>query len=159
MSAVVPVQVVGGIVKAADYNWLVGGSTNQRPTFFAVQNAAQSIANNTGSIHLKCQSVIRDTDVAYSTSTGIYTVATAGMWSFTATLQWAGGAGTRVLTLGVGSSYQSVDATADLRHGTALIAYANVGDTFVADVFQSTGGAVNTSGNGLCSMSAVWIGS
>lgn len=163
MSAVVPVEVVGGIIKAADFNFLVGGSANQRPTFFAVQNAAQSVANNTGGVHMQCQSVIRDTDSAYNSGTGVYTVKTAGIWLLSGQVQWAAGAtGQRAITIGGGSNYQAVDAklaSTDTRNQATLVCFLNVNDTFVADIFQTNGGALNTVGSALCSMSAQWIGS
>lgn len=163
MSATVPVETIGAPILAADYNFLVGGTANQRPSFQAVQNATQSIANNTNAAVL-FQNVIRDTDSAYVAGTGLYTVATAGIWLFVANLVWASNAtGLRALTLSVGSqqSVNEIPTSTDTqgRATASCLAVLTAGQTAQCFGFQTSTISLNTAGNSAVSFSGFWLGS
>lgn len=163
MSATVPVETIGAPILAADYNFLVGGTANQRPSFQAVQNATQSIANSTNAAVL-FQNVVRDTDSAYTAGTGLYTVATAGVWLFVVNLSWASSAtGLRALTLTAGSQTSVLEylATNDSngRQTATCLTVLTAGQTAQCFGFQTSGGALNTTGNSTVSFSGFWLGS
>lgn len=154
-------------MKAADIQFLIGGTASTvRPSFIAVQNATQSIANNTN-VTVLFQSTTRDTDSAYVAGTGLYTVATAGLWQFTAAISFASNAtGLRANTLVLGgvSYVQESTATVDSqgRLTVSVTALLTAGQTAQVQAFQTNsapGGALNTAGNATCVFSGVWLGS
>lgn len=79
---------VGEVVTAATMNgqrdafrFLLGGAATYKPSFRAyMATTGQVLATGTNTT-IKFNTVLEDTDSAYSTSTGIYTCATAGLYS------------------------------------------------------------------------------
>lgn len=164
MSATIPNEIVGSPVLAADFNWLQGGVTNYRPQFFGVQNAVQSVANNSTAANLVLQNIVRDTDGAWSAGANAYTIATPGLWYWTATCGYAVSAvGNRGIQLILGaSSYASWNFSVPSidGNGHCTAAWAGVlpaGATVTATPFQTSGGALNTLGTAEVTMTGTWM--
>lgn len=148
--------VTGEVVTAAEMNtdirdavkFLLGGASSRKPSFRVSRAANQSIANNTTTTIL-WDTTGEDTDSGYNSGTGIYTVATAGLWLVTTSAVWASnGTGQRLLTIQQNGGNQSVlyiGVTFDTfgRSSLAVLLRAGVGDTFNSQVNQTSGGALN----------------
>lgn len=161
--------VTGEVVTAAEMNtdirdavkFLLGGASTRKPSFRTHLSAVVSIANNTTATAI-WNTADEDTDSGYSTGSGLYTVATAGLWVFNARSLWASNAaGTRILAMrvnSVSSSTQFVSAAVDGfgRSSTTLVARCAVSDIVDATVFQSSGGALNF-GTGEAGFAGAWI--
>lgn len=148
---------------AADFDWLVGGQVNQRPQFFAFQSGQQSIPNNSAGTNAGYQNVVRDTDSGWNGPAGVYTIATPGLWLWTATMAWAtGGAGARGLQLIVGGNVAwnfTTNAIDGNGHTSAFwMGTVGLGAACGVTPYQVSGGALNTLGNGHVSIAGIWLG-
>lgn len=163
MATVVPVQGIGSLVLAADLAWLIGSSANQRPQFYGIQNAAQTVVTGSTAANLVLQSIPRDTDSGWNAGTNVYTVATAGFWTWTATVAWAAnaanGRGIRLFPNGL-AAWNFVLASPDTAGhvSTTWSGPLSAGQTVTAQPYQTTGGNLNTLGSAHVSMSGIWMG-
>ncbi|MGZ4663727.1 MAG: hypothetical protein ACXV5Q_01405 [Frankiaceae bacterium] len=150
-------------------NFLLGGSAGRKPVCrvnFA--STLQSVATGTVTTIVFPQ-VLQDTDGAYSTSTGTYTVATAGLWLVNVRSYWAANAtGIRGLWVNhnggsAGESWlnSNSDTGNNGRANVTTIVPASVGDTFTAACLQNSGGALNfgLANQELGYMTLTWLGS
>lgn len=114
---------------------------------------AQPVGNNALTL-VDFDTVDEDTDSGYSG--GTYTVATAGLWIFTAEIGWAnngtGSRGTEIVSSSGKLAYQAVptQGVAGGYTNTTLIERLAAGATIVVNGIQSSGGSLNTSANATC---------
>jgi hypothetical protein len=151
--ATVPTFAIGGKIKAADMNFLLGGGANRRPSLLLHVNSPVSIPNAANTT-VKWDTVDEDTDAGYSAATGIYTIQTAGLWLFSAYLTWAANgtgertgsinqAGSLNVTIGDSTLLAASDPGNAGRATVQGITRCAVNDTIQLPVFQSSGGALN----------------
>lgn len=155
--------VTGEIVTAAEMNtnirdsqnYLIGGSSGQRPTFTAHGTATSCASGATTT--LVHSNIDRDTDSGYSG--GTYTIQTSGFWLFTAAIQWPNnGTGTRYLTITGGNSPATmISAAVDPlgRSSVSQMLLAGAGGTVNVQVIQNSGGALTPSST---SFGGIWVG-
>lgn len=166
--------VTGEVVTAAEMNanirdagqYLTGGSAAQRPTFVARQNAVTSMTNGVYTTMLHGQ-VDRDTDSSYAPGSGQFFVNTAGLFLFVATFAFAnnatGSRGGRLLCNNGMQSVSAILAAAEDSLGHCTCAFLGImgagTHTMVAQGLQTSGGALNSSGNNDSTFSAAWLAS
>lgn len=152
-------EAVGDLVTASLWNddvrdavnWIIGNAAGRRPSLRAHMAAAQSIPNSTTTT-VKFDTNDEDTDSAYSTTTGVFTCVTAGLYLFVVHMAFAANAtGTRTHSLlSTGAPTQAVPAIVSAAvdgtgHGNAvLLTRLTVGQTVQFQVAQTSGGALNT---------------
>lgn len=126
----------------------------------------QSINNNSQTV-VKFDTVDEDTDSGYSASTGMYTVATAGLWLFEWAISWASNATGNRTSIGATSNNTNVfDIVSAAVDGTgrtngSLIERLAVNATFDVQGVQTSGGALNVAvnaGTAPTHMRGVWLG-
>lgn len=130
----------------------LGGGSGRKETFRAHMATAQSVPNSS-STTIKFDTVDEDTDSAYSTSTGVFTCVTPGLYLFVTYVSWAANtSGVRTLefastgdptacyapTISPTAPFTSAPCTLPFRTRLAE------GDTVEVKVNQTSGGALNT---------------
>ncbi len=150
---------VGEIVTASTMNgvrdalrFLIGGAATYKPSMRAYMlTTGQSIPNNTATA-IKFNTKLEATDTAYSTSTGIYTVVTAGLYIVTYAAAFAslsaGVADYWITATSAGATGRSTPITAAsdsfARAQGSSIIRAAVNDTISVQVIQTSGGSSTT---------------
>lgn len=163
--------VTGEVVTAAEMNsnirdagnFLLGGAASRRPTLFAGLTANQTITSGVNTV-VAFNSAGIDTDSGLNTSTGVYTVATAGLWLFTGMMFWTGnGTGYRSIAIFVSGGEAAamfLNATPDPgssgRSPIVNIGSRAVGNTCDMRVTQTSGGNLALL-SAETYMAAVWL--
>ena len=125
------------------------------PAFWARLNADQSISTDTPTT-LVCDTELYDHGDNYSTSTGIFTVPSDGIYSFSATCEWESALGDgkrhyiQIVVNGdsgpwVGTQDHYTGSASEIPIDTASVAalYLYAGDTVKVRVYQHSGGTVD----------------
>lgn len=138
------------------------------PDQFVVYLASAQPVTNAAATTVAFDTVLEDTAAGWSASTHKYTIPTAGLWMFNATMNWAANTtGTRgvaiaATTLGI-APFIFVQASADPasagRATTSMLQILDAGETMFVQAFQSSGGSLNTAtGRGAVCFSGVRVG-
>lgn len=154
---------------ASQVTYLIGGATGRRAVMRAnFASTLQSVPNN-ASTNIVFPQLLQDTDGGYSTSTGIYTVQTAGIYLVNARSYWASNAtGIRGLWVNHSSSSAgeswmtaSSDAASNGRANITTIVSAAVGETFNVVAYQNSGAALNfgVANSDIGEFTVVWLSS
>ena len=128
----------------------VASSLKNTPSFSAQLSSAQSIANNT-SVTIVFDTENHDTDNAYNTSTGIFTVPSGkgGKYFFTSHFRLNSTSDSSRLALflqvngNTKATYNNVQRDEDST-GVSLVIDLNAGDEVKSVIFQNTGGTHNS---------------
>lgn len=127
-------------------------ATAQRipPILRAQQSGQLSIANAVDSVTIVCANVLEDNYLGYNATTGVYTFPVAGLYVVNASIAFSpNAAGIMFLMIGgVGHSGPRMNMSAMNTPGLnrSLLVRASAGGQISATVYQSTGGALLTSG-------------
>jgi hypothetical protein len=162
--ATIPTFAVGGKIKAADMNFLLGGAATRKPSLRVQLSVVQSVPNATTTT-LLWNTVSEDTDSGYNSGTGLYTVVTPGLWLFSARANWASNAtGVRDIQMQLNngiiaesSGPSNGDPGGQGRNSISWVGRLNANDVLQVTVFQTSGGALNFVSGGSTGFSAAWI--
>jgi hypothetical protein len=133
-----------------------------KPGFAARQNAVTSIANAADTT-VVLQIEDRDNDAAYDNTTGIWTCPRTGLYVFAGTVSFASNAtGVRGVMLlqsnGLFARNWVTAATDPLGKCSASAMWiVTAGATVKLQAYQSSGGALNTSGNNDTTFLGIWL--